>query len=239
MLVLALDTATRSVVVGVVEISEPADSGWRTPGVRGAREVSSGNRHAETLGELIPVVLSEGGLEMGDLAAVVVGLGPGPFTGLRVGVVTAAALGDALAIPVYGVCTHDAMSMTHQALAGSQRTPTADTGVVVVTDARRRECYWATYDGSGNRISGPDVARPSDVLASPDWRSGALVIGDPAFSDALGTAVLSAQPDPRGLVRAATDMFSGQPPGPLEPLYLRRPDASPPTSRKPVTPALR
>ena len=233
MLILALDTATRSVVVGVVELSDPDGP---SSGVRGAREVSSGNRHAETLGELIPEVLQAAGVTMAHLSAVVVGLGPGPFTGLRVGVVTAAALGDALEISAYGVCTHDAIAASYLARAAAQPVPER---LAVVTDARRHECYWATYDASGNRLSGPSVARPTDVLAGPVWRSGALVIGDPAFSEALGTTVLSAQPDPRGLVRSATGMFAGEPPGPLEPLYLRRPDATPPTDRKPVTPAIR
>ncbi|MBA3339997.1 MAG: tRNA (adenosine(37)-N6)-threonylcarbamoyltransferase complex dimerization subunit type 1 TsaB [Geodermatophilaceae bacterium] len=237
MLVLALDTATQSVVVGVVEISAPAESGWHTSGLRAAADVFSGNRHAETLGQLIPDVLSEAGIGMLDLAAVVVGLGPGPFTGLRIGIVTAAALGDALGRPVYGVCTHDAIAAMHQALAGSVpggTTVPAD-GLVVVTDARRRECYWSTYDASGARTRGPNVARPADLLTSPDWRPDALVIGNPDFSQALGTEVLAAQPDPMGLVLAATGLASGQAPGPLEPLYLRLPDASPPAARKPVT----
>ncbi|MGI8626291.1 MAG: tRNA (adenosine(37)-N6)-threonylcarbamoyltransferase complex dimerization subunit type 1 TsaB, partial [Geodermatophilaceae bacterium] len=92
-------------MLGIVEVSAPAASGWYTSGTRAGRAISSGNRHAETLGELIPDVLGEAGVGMADLAAVVVGLGPGPFTGLRVGVMTAAALGDALGVAVYGVCT--------------------------------------------------------------------------------------------------------------------------------------
>ncbi|MDQ3714575.1 MAG: tRNA (adenosine(37)-N6)-threonylcarbamoyltransferase complex dimerization subunit type 1 TsaB, partial [Actinomycetota bacterium] len=119
MLVLALDTATPTVVIGLVDIGPPAESGWYGLGVRAARSVPSGNRHAETLGALIPDVLDEGGIGMADLSAIVAGLGPGPFTGLRVGVVTAAALGDALGVPAYGVCTHDAIATMHKALAGS------------------------------------------------------------------------------------------------------------------------
>jgi tRNA threonylcarbamoyl adenosine modification protein YeaZ len=243
-LVLALDTATASVVVGVVETGTPG-KGWNTLGVRAAVAVSSANRHAETLGQLIPDVLGEAGVGMADLTGVVVGLGPGPFTGLRVGVITAAALGDALGVPVYGVCTHDAMAAMHMALVGSVPSGTTepDEGLLVVTDARRRECYWADYDASGTRISGPHVQRPADLVAARGWpgNSGgppaALVIGDPAFSEPLGVEVVPASPDPIGLVLASPRLATGQPPTPLKPLYLRRPDATPPAPRKLVTPA--
>jgi len=237
-LVLALDTATPTVAIGVIEVSAPGESGWYTSGARAARAVPSANRHAETLGELIPDVLNEAGVGMADLAAVVVGLGPGPFTGLRVGVMTAAALGDALGVAVYGVCTFDAMAAMRKALAGSvpDGTTVPDDGFLVVTDARRRECYWAEYDASGTRISGPHVQRPADLVIAADWRPNGLVIGDPTFSEALGIEIHPAQPDPLSLVLAAPALSAGQPPAPLEPLYLRRPDATPPASRKPVTP---
>ncbi|MDQ4039023.1 MAG: tRNA (adenosine(37)-N6)-threonylcarbamoyltransferase complex dimerization subunit type 1 TsaB [Actinomycetota bacterium] len=264
MLVLALDTATASVVLGVVQIDASAESGWHTSGVRAARTVSSANQHAETIGQLIPDVLGEAGVGMAELAAVVVGLGPGPFTGLRVGVMTAAALGDALGVPVYGVCTHDAMAATYAALAGSAADHTArpNDGFLVVTDARRRECYWADYDPSGARISGPHVQRPADIVTGPrsglaplsrpplpddanprrwpgkaaDWRPTGLVIGDPAFAEPLGIEVCPAEPDPMGLVLAAPALTAGRPPEPLAPLYLRRPDAALPAPRKLVTP---
>lgn len=238
-LALALDTATATVVIGIIEISPPAESGWHTTSVRAARTVPSSNRHAETLGELIPGVLTEAGVGAPDLGAVVVGLGPGPFTGLRVGVMTAAALGDALGVPVHGVCTHDAIATMHKALAGSvpDGTMVPAEGFAVVTDARRRECYWATYDASGTRIGGPYVNRPDELPARSDWRRDGLVIGDPAFSEALGTDVLLAPPDPMGLALATSGLTDGgQPAGPLEPMYLRRPDATPPAPRKPVTP---
>lgn len=237
MLVLALDTATPSVVVGVIDISAPGESGWSAPGVRAARTVSSGNRHAENLGQLIPEVLNEADIGMADLAATVVGLGPGPFTGLRVGIITAAGLADALGLAAHGVCTHDAIATMHKALAGPvpHGTTVPDEGFVVVTDARRKECYWAGYDASGTRISGPHVERPSDMVARPDWRGNGLLIGDPAFSEALGSHVLAAVPEAMGLVLAARGLSDSAPPEPLEPLYLRRPDARPPGARKQVT----
>ena len=90
------------------------------------------------------------GVRPADLAAIVAGLGPGPFTGLRVGLVTAASMGQALGIPTYGVCSLDALGRA----AGPGR-------VLVATDARRREVYWATYL-DGVRVTGPDVAKPAD-----------------------------------------------------------------------------
>lgn len=245
---LALDTSTPFVAVGVVEVGivgvgivevdGTAESGWHSLGTRAGASAASDSRHAETLGQLIPGVLAEADIGMSDLSEVVVGIGPGPFTGLRVGVMTAAAVADALGLPVYGVCTHDAMATMHQALAGSvpHGTTVPDEGFAVVTDARRRECYWADYDSSGKRISGPYVQRPADMLIQAEWRASGLVIGDPAFSEALETEVVAAKPVPMGLVLAARGPSTGQAPGPLEPLYLRRPDATPPAPRKPVTP---
>src|SRR5690348_5025890 len=101
---------------------------------------------------------------MADLDAVVTGLGPGPFPGLRVGVVTAAALGDARGLPVVGVCSLDAVG------SGAR---------TVVTDARRKEVYWATYDAEGVRVDGPGVVRPEEL-----GRPGPF-IGDPAFAGRL------------------------------------------------------
>ena len=97
---------------------------------------------------------------MADLDAVVVGCGPGPFTGLRVGMATAAAYGHALGIPVYGVCSLDAIGVD---TAGD---------VLVVTDARRREVYWARYR-DGVRVDGPAVNAPADVPTG-GWRGGRL-----------------------------------------------------------------
>lgn len=235
MLVLALDTATPTVLVGVIELGLPAEPGWSAMAQRAVEHVASANRHAETLGTLIPAVLHDAGGSMSDLGAIVVGLGPGPFTGLRVGIVTAAALGDALGIPVYGVCTHDAMAIGYAADEVTDQHTAADEAFVVVTDARRRECYWAGYDAAGIRISGPHVQRPTDLLARPDWPPNGPVIGDPAFAEALGLAIRPARPEPGGLVLAAPGLAAGLPPAPLEPLYLRRPDTMPPSPRKQVS----
>ncbi|MCW2619693.1 MAG: peptidase glycoprotease, partial [Modestobacter sp.] len=143
MLVLALDTATPTLVVGLARWSAAAGTE-----VLAERAVPSGNRHAELLTPTIRAVLADAGSAMADLDTVVTGLGPGPFTGLRVGVVTAAALGDARNLPVHGVCSLDAIG---------------DGARSVVTDARRKEVHWAVYDAAGQRVAGPGVDRPEDA----------------------------------------------------------------------------
>jgi tRNA threonylcarbamoyl adenosine modification protein YeaZ len=209
-LVLALDTATPTLVAGLAR--------WVRGGaveVLAERAVPSGTRHAELLTPAIRGVLADAGIGLTDVEAVVTGLGPGPFTGLRVGVVTAAALADARGLPVVGVCSLDA-------IGSGART--------VVTDARRKEVYWAAYAADGSRTDGPGVVRPEESgLVGP-------LVGDPAFAERLGAPVTAAEVTTAGLLRAAAPQLDA--PGstaPLVPLYLRRPDATPPTSFKPVT----
>jgi tRNA threonylcarbamoyl adenosine modification protein YeaZ len=209
-LVLALDTATPTLVVGLAR--------W-APGnvaeVLAERSVASGNRHAELLTPTVRAVLADAGAAMADLGAVVTGLGPGPYTGLRVGIVTAAALADARGIPVLGVCSLDA-------IGEGART--------VVTDARRKEVYWARYAGDGARLAGPAVDRPADLTPTPP------LVGDPAFAERLGVPVTAAEVTTAGLLRTAAPQLA-DPAGaaPLVPLYLRRPDAVPPPPRKAVS----
>jgi tRNA threonylcarbamoyl adenosine modification protein YeaZ len=211
-LVLALDTATPTLVAGLAD--------WSQHGVTevlAERAVPSGTRHAELLTPAISSVLDDAGLTMADLDAVVTGLGPGPFTGLRVGVVTAATLGDARGLPVIGVCSLDA-------IGSGART--------VVTDARRKEVYWAVYDADGVRTDGPAVIRPEALDQAGPF------VGDPAFADRLRTPVLAADVTTAGLLRAAAAQLADpSSAGPLVPLYLRRPDATPPTAIKAVTQA--
>jgi tRNA threonylcarbamoyl adenosine modification protein YeaZ len=210
-LVLALDTATPTLVVGVARWS--AQDGSE---VLAEQAVPSGNRHAELMTPAIRAALTAAGLSMGDLDAVVTGLGPGPFTGLRVGVVTAAAFADARGLPVVGVCSLDAVGE-------GERT--------VVTDARRKEIYWATYAADGSRLTGPSVDKPADVtLPEP-------VVGDPEFAAVrLGRDVIPAEVTTAGLLRAAAPQLADPASaGPLVPLYLRRPDATPPTTIKAVS----
>lgn len=148
--VLAIDTATPAVTAGIVRRHDLV--------VLGERVTVDARAHAERLTPNVLAALADAALTMADLDAVVVGCGPGPFTGLRAGMASAAAYGHALGIPVYGVCSLDAI--------GGQTI--GDT--LVVTDARRREVYWARYC-DGIRTVGPAVnARPTSIPAR-HWRS--------------------------------------------------------------------
>ena len=163
--------------------------------------------HAELLTPTVVAVAAEAGSSLPEVDAVVVGCGPGPFTGLRVGMATAAAFGHALGVPVHGVCSLDGI--------GNQTRGE----VLVVTDARRREVYWARYR-DGVRLDGPAVAAPPDVPVG-----GAEHAAGSAAHCALFDlpCIEPTQPVPAGLV-AAVDDWDSQP-APLVPLYLRRPDA--------------
>ncbi|BBX65443.1 hypothetical protein MSAS_46170 [Mycobacterium saskatchewanense] len=206
MIVLALDTATPAVTAGIVRVEDLA--------VLAERVTVDPRAHAERLTPNALAALADAGLTMADLDAVVVGCGPGPFTGLRAGMATAAAYGHALGVPVRGVCSLDAVGV---------RT----TGeVLVVTDARRREVYWARYR-DGVRVAGPHVNAPGDVDPGP----ARAVAGSREHAAPFGLPLSGpVHPTPAGLVAAVPDWSS--PPAPLVALYLRRPDAKPLEARR-------
>lgn len=226
MLLLALDTSTPSVTVAVADVSDGCT-------VLAERSEVATNRHGELLAPLVGDVLRTAGVARSGLGAVAVGLGPGPFTGLRVGIVTAAALGDALAIPVYGVCSLDALACRHR----------GDGPYAVATDARRRQLYWAAYDAQGTRLDGPHVDVPAAVVTALRADGVTRIAGAGALlhrAQLDGLTVTDASAYPRAAdvaALAAPRARAGEPGDLLEPLYLRRPDAVPPGPRKQVTPA--
>lgn len=224
LLLLAVDTSSDVVSAAVVDV---ADAGACPVAQRDAR---ASNRHGELLAALIEELLPESGVAPSSLAAVAAGLGPGPFTGLRVGVMTAASFADALGIPVYGVCSLDA-------IAGSRARPGP---FLVCTDARRKQVYWARYDERGRRVDGPDLARPDD-LAERLRDDVSVVVGAGAVLYAQEFAaytVVDGYPTAAGVIALVADRVRhGDPSDVLEPMYLRRPDARPPGAPKKVTPA--
>ncbi|MEJ7796256.1 MAG: tRNA (adenosine(37)-N6)-threonylcarbamoyltransferase complex dimerization subunit type 1 TsaB [Nocardioides sp.] len=212
-MLLAFDTATPSVTVALHD------------GTDVVAELTSEHtmKHGEQLAPLIDRVMTDVGIVRQDLTAIAVGVGPGPFTGLRVGLVTARTLGFVLEIPVYGVCTLDVLAVE-----------AVDTGAVigdfvVATDARRKEVYLATYDEDGVRITGPVVDRP-DVLATD-----AQVVGEGAllYPDHFPTAVGPQRPGAGWLALTVADERAEL--SDPEPLYLRRPNAVMPGPRKPAS----
>jgi tRNA threonylcarbamoyl adenosine modification protein YeaZ len=221
-LTLVLDTATPAVTAALASILAGGDVK-----LLAERVTVDSRAHGELLAPAIADVLRAGGVAPRDLSAVVAGVGPGPFTGLRVGLVTAAALADTLGIPAYGVCTLDAFGWACRSVPGR---------VLVATDARRREVYWAVYS-AGERFTGPAVNRPSDV----DTSGVAYAVGDGAlrYADVLGVPVRDEPryPQATGLAAvAAARVLDASPAEPLTPLYLRRPDAVAPGPRKSALP---
>jgi tRNA threonylcarbamoyladenosine biosynthesis protein TsaB len=224
-LLLGLDTATPAVTVALHDGGQPL-----------AQLVTvDAHHHAELLAPAIAKVIADAGAGQRDLTGIAVGVGPGPFTGLRVGLVTARVLGAALGIPVYGLCSLDIIAADVAAgRAGGAAVPGGD--FLVATDARRRELYWARYDSAGRRTVGPEVSRPADIPVAglPAAGEGPMLYPEllpaglgPAFPAAatlcrVVLAALAAGDEDRRLL-------------PPEPLYLRRPDAREPGAPKRVT----
>lgn len=209
-MLLAFDTATSHVTVALHD------------GDRVVAEYSAGEsmRHGEMLAPGIADVLARAGAISQDVTAVAVGVGPGPFTGLRVGLVTARTMALALDIPVYGVCSLDVLAAE-----------AIDAGLddfLVATDARRKEVYLASYV-DGARVSGPEVVRPADAATDR------LVVGRGAllYPEAFPSSRAPEHPSAAVLCDVVVgERFELLDP---EPLYLRRPDTMPPHQPKKVS----
>jgi tRNA threonylcarbamoyl adenosine modification protein YeaZ len=220
---LAVDTATGTLSVALVAegpVSHHAQTGVQ---VLATRSVPAERRHAELLAPTVRELIDSAGQRPDRI---VVGVGPGPFTGLRVGVMTARALGQVWEVPVDGVCSLDAMgAAAHRQLAADQPGG-GPVEVVAVTDARRREVYAARYR-AGRRISGPHVLPPAQ-LAEQLRTHPARVVGEGAtrYPDLLGSGAPPWTPPAAQLVIALTGGLAVRL-DPL-PLYLRRPDVTPP-----------
>ncbi|MDM8085675.1 tRNA (adenosine(37)-N6)-threonylcarbamoyltransferase complex dimerization subunit type 1 TsaB [Cellulomonas cellasea] len=229
--VIALDTSA------AVAVSVTDDVG-RTLAARATPEQ---RRHAELLAPMIVDVLADAGLDRRDLTAVVVGTGPAPFTGLRVGLVTARTLALALGIPVHGVSSLDALAV------GAARELGLAPGVelLAAADARRREVYAARYrvlepvpgaEGGPlvELVAGPVVDSAQAVAASIGQGVIAVGAGAALYPEHLAaTPGAPAHPDPADLARLAlARLAAGAQSLPTEPLYLRRPDVVPPAERK-------
>jgi tRNA threonylcarbamoyladenosine biosynthesis protein TsaB len=195
-------------------------------------------KHGEQLAPLIVRCLGDAGVVRQDLTAIAVGVGPGPFTGLRVGLVTARTLAMVLEIPVYGVCTLDVLAVE------AVDTGTVDGDFLVATDARRKEVYLASYDADATRLEGPLVVRPDDAAAALTHAEltdagpsimGLPVVGEGAvlYPEAFARAVGPKRPSAGWLARVVAEERAEllDP----EPLYLRRPDAVVPGAPKRVS----
>jgi tRNA threonylcarbamoyladenosine biosynthesis protein TsaB len=214
-LLLAFDTATPAVTVALHDGAA----------VLAEEFAVDARRHGELLAVSIETVLGKAGASRDELTGIAVGTGPGPYTGLRVGLITARVLARVLAIPADGICTLDVIAADAASDAGQE--------FLVATDARRRELYWASYAANGRRLTGPAVSKAAELpqgLAVAG--EGALLYPElglqplgPRYPSAATLAALAAR-------RAAAGLAPGQ----VEPLYLRRPDAREPGRPKRVTP---
>jgi tRNA threonylcarbamoyl adenosine modification protein YeaZ len=212
-LVLAFDTATPAVTAAL------HDGGQ----VLAESTTIDARRHGELLVPTIETVLREAGVSLPEVTAIVAGSGPGPYTGLRVGLMTAQALAATLGVPAYGVCTLDAVAY------GSGLTKP----FIAATDARRKEVFWARYADLRTRTDGPFVDRPSDVPVE-----GLPVVGAAAglYPEVLGESTAPPYPYAGALgALAAERLAGGVPLDPPRPIYLRRPDAVVPGAPKRVT----
>jgi tRNA threonylcarbamoyl adenosine modification protein YeaZ len=221
-LVLVVDSSTPAVTAALAEVTD------RGAVMRAQRQAVDARAHGELLAPAVEGVLGEAGARPRDLDAIVAGVGPGPFTGLRVGLVTAASMGQTLDIPTYGVCSLDALGRA--AAVGGR--------AVAATDARRKEIYWAVYE-DGVRITEPDVDLPAAVAARLAGLgvTGAVGEGAHRYADVLGLPVRDEPryPPAAALVELAAERIRDKGPGErLTPLYLRRPDAVAAAGRKPV-----
>jgi tRNA threonylcarbamoyl adenosine modification protein YeaZ len=212
-MILALDTSSALTSVAVIDLHGD---------VLVEREHEDARRHAEVLGPLLAEVVA--GIDIARVTAVACGVGPGPYTGLRVGIAAAVALGVAWQVPVHGLCSLDAIAAERQAL---------DPGsvVTVAVDARRRELYWARYDATGRRVEGPRVTPAAEapeaaVTAMPHARWVARrvqgLLGSGA-SPRVGAVPLDRHGDDTGATAAALAGAGLLAPAPL---YLRRPDVT-------------
>ena len=212
-MILALDTSSALTSVAVI---------GPDGAVLAEREHEDPRRHAEVLGPLLAEVVA--GIDPTAVDAVACGVGPGPYTGLRVGIAAAVALGAAWQVPVHGLCSLDAIAAERQ-----EERPGSPATVAV--DARRREVYWARYGALGDRVEGPRVTSASEapaeaVTAMPHARWVARrvqVLLDAGAAPRVGALPLDRHGDDTGATAAALGGAGLLAPVPL---YLRRPDVT-------------
>ncbi len=223
---LTIDTSTPVLVVGLVRASDMPGGRGPVVEVLATREIEDCRQHNELLVPMVLAVVAEAGVQLDDVAGVVVGCGPGPFTGLRVGMASAMALADALGVECVGVRSLDAIAV--DALRGVPDVVDARS-VLVVTDARRREGYWARYECGGGLprlVEGPEVSPPAEIVGEVD----VLCVPDGAWEQKVGARgrVVVGRPSASALAELAVGGVTVD----VVPLYLRRPDAQVPKAMR-------
>jgi tRNA threonylcarbamoyl adenosine modification protein YeaZ len=220
---LALETSTDHVSVALHD----------GDGIVAGLSIDAARRHAETLVPAVQDVLDQAGVGLDAVTKVAVGVGPGGFTGLRVGVVTALTFAAARGVPCVGVLSLDALA----ADAISTGSVGAHEAFSVAVDARRREVFWARY--VEGRRDGDAAAGDPRHLAAHEL-ADLTVVGDAAdrYPDVFARAIVAA-PSAAAVAQIVNDHDRGFDTFdvlPARPVYVRSPDATPPAARKPVTP---
>lgn len=231
MLILAIDT---SAAASAAVLSRP--SADRPVEVLASFETTATNTHSEVLAPGIESLLAEAAVAGTQLSGIVVGVGPGPFTGLRVGIATARTLGFTWGIPVHGAMSLDAIAW--DVMAERERTgppEAAEGGFSVAIDARRRELYWARYAADGELVEGPQVGAAETLPGLPTYGAGAGLYTERL--EAVGASVVpdfsGQRPSAASLgARAIRALGQGRELLPTTPLYLRESDAKVPRQMK-------
>ncbi|WP_457963084.1 tRNA (adenosine(37)-N6)-threonylcarbamoyltransferase complex dimerization subunit type 1 TsaB [Arthrobacter sp. D1-29] len=220
MLLLAIDT---SAVASAALVSDDA-----LEGVVASFSTEDTRSHAEVLAPGIEELLSSAGVAGTDIDAIVAGVGPGPFTGLRSGIATARTLAFVWDKPLYGLMSLDAVALE----VAESIDAAAD--FLVVTDARRKEVYWARYSLAAGQLpqleDGPHVGFAADLPDLPAYGAGAGLYADVLRAD---PDFITEQPDALYLGQFALARLAAG--GHLldsTPLYLRESDAQVPGPRK-------
>lgn len=224
-LLLAIDTSTTAITAAVHDGRSVL-----------ARATTLDSRaHGEQLAPRIEEVLCGAGATPRDLTDVVCGLGPGPFTGLRVGIVTARTIAYAVGASLRGVCSLDVLAHEAVQRAAAAGRPLGPEPLLVATDARRREVYWARYAVPADPTTGwptpldpPTVSRPADLTDDVVARA-AVGRGPVLYPERLVPAADPPLDVDAGWLAdlAVRRLRAGERLAAAEPLYLRRPDAAP------------
>jgi tRNA threonylcarbamoyladenosine biosynthesis protein TsaB len=222
MMLLGVDTSTACTTVAIADGTT----------VRAHVEHLGQRDHGAFLAPAIADCLAQAGLRVSDLEGVAVGVGPGLYTGLRVGMATAAALAQARGIPIMGVSGLDVLA--HAGLgsgSGGGVRADADAEVITTVDARRGQVFWARYgrsvDGRRERLDGPHVSSHDELgraiteRTSADGAAGprVLLVGEVGATEVT-------HPDARDLLGLARPrlLAGGDTAAELVPLYLRDAD---------------
>ncbi len=223
-MILGIETAVENVGVAIGD----------SRGVRADSMLSSDRRHAESLTPMIQFVMQQADVSMNELSAVAVDVGPGLFTGMRVGMAAAQSIAWALELPMIPVCSLDALAMNAS---------WSDDIVAAALDARRGEVYWALYRMRGGnnepqRVTEPVVTSPDDLaIHLADRAESVTCLGSgfhryaETFAASSWVRILDGEsqfPSALNIVRLATYRLAADETvsaSEIQPMYLRAPDA--------------